>query len=156
MDSLMAHLASADKWVALAARRALQALFLCSAPEYALDPAHDGGHDCDDYAQTLRSHYRRLFQARPATMVDGDDTSPPKGRAVAVLKLTTEILRTWRRQHEQSTTGDSADRLTSRPPRHAVGRELLSCLCESMSALAIGVAQSVSVASRLGPAMTLT
>jgi hypothetical protein len=153
MDNLVAHLASADKWVALAARRALQALFLCSSPEYALGPSHDGGND---YSQTLRSHYRRLFQARPATMVDGDDTSPPKGTMV-VLKLTTEILRTWRRQHEQATTGDSADRLTSRPPRHAVGRELLSCLCESMSALAIGVSQSVSLSAgafTFGPSMT--
>jgi hypothetical protein len=126
----MARLAAADRWVALAARRALQALFLAPSPDGVDEPCR---------RVVLRSRYERLLSSSLQPVAH--DAAAVKGVMVEVLKLTTELLKAWRRRLEQGT--DEANQRTP-TPHHAVGSELLACLLDHLSVqLALCVTRSV-------------
>lgn len=94
-------LAHENKWAALAARRALQALLFRVHPEYV------GVSSRDDFCRSLRGHLERILQ-----LVDvGSFTSPQLNPLplLAVLKLFMDLLKSWRRSCEeiQSYLGDN-------------------------------------------------
>jgi hypothetical protein len=130
------HLDSEDKWVALAARRALQAMFLHSSP------ASLGISDAT-YQRNLGAHYRHLLEAAL-----GDPSSGTTAKAV--LKVAAELLQTWRRRHEQEQ--EQRQVVLSR----AVGQRLLQVLSEALGALTSVVATKVRNSFRAHSAQRLT
>jgi len=106
----MERLGSSDWWVALAARRALQAMLLHVSPTaLALSRAA--------YQHMLDACYRSLLSAA---------ASSGEGKSTASARLCTELMQSWRRRHEQQGKW---------VPCYTVGLRLLQSLMNALDAL---------------------
>jgi len=109
-EAMMERLGSSDWWVALAARRALQAMLLHVSPTaLALSRAA--------YQHMLDACYRSLLSAA---------ASSGEGKSTASARLCTELMQSWRRRHEQQGKW---------VPCYTVGLRLLQSLMNALDAL---------------------